>query len=149
MYSSRTATPKPASASTPSNPTKPVSTASVTLTRIGWSDIGNPTRRMSTNSRRSKRTPRNAKVTAVRPDASHEKSALADAANDVTVAMPAPATPSGGTGPAEHEDRHQRDVQELGGDVDDRNHPGLPRAAHHAGQRAEHPIGERAGEDRI
>ena len=54
---------------------------------------------MSTNSRRSKRTPRNAKVTAVRPDASHQKSALADAANDVTVAMPAPATPSGGTGP--------------------------------------------------
>jgi hypothetical protein len=66
---------------------------------MGWSDIGAPTRRISMNSRRSRRRPRSVSWIAVRPEAMYQNRIALDAANDVTVAIPAPATPSGGSGP--------------------------------------------------
>src|SRR5215469_14195448 len=125
------ATPNPASCTAPKAPTKPVSVASARLLRMGCSDSGAPTRRISMNSRRSRRIPRSVSWIAVRPEATYQDRIALDAVNEVTVAMPAPAMPS------------------FGRDIDQRQHGGLAGAAHHAGQRAEQPIGERAGEDRI
>src|SRR5207247_3749061 len=84
------ATPKPASCAAPKAPTKLVSKASARLLRMGCSDIGAPTRRISTNSRRSRRMPRSVGLIAVRPEAIYQARIALDAANDATVAMPAP-----------------------------------------------------------
>ena len=51
------------------------------------------------NSRRSRRIPRSVSWIAVRPAATYQNRIALDAVNDVTVAMPAPAMPSGGRGP--------------------------------------------------
>ena len=50
---------------------------------------------------------------------------------------------------AEHQRGHQQHVQDFRGDIDDREHGRLPGAAHDARQRAQDPVGQRAGEDRV
>src|SRR4051812_35730024 len=97
-YSSRTETPKPASAAGPSVPTNAVNVASARLFRTGCSDIGAPTRRISVNNRRSKRNARHDSETTVRPDAMYQARTAVEAVNDVTVARPAPVIPSAGIG---------------------------------------------------
>ena len=50
---------------------------------------------------------------------------------------------------AEDERRHQRDMQDLGADIDVGEDGDLSGCPHHARERAEQPVGERAGEDHV
>ena len=64
-----------------------------------YGGIGAPTRRISTKSLRLSRTPLSVNRTAVRPETRYQANTTLATANDVSVATPAPAMPSGGSGP--------------------------------------------------
>ena len=49
----------------------------------------------------------------------------------------------------EDEGRHQPDMQDLGADIDVGEDGDLSGCPHHARERAEQPVGERAGEDHV
>ena len=69
------------------------------LFRIGCSDSGTPVLRISANNRRSRRTPPSDSRIGVLPLHRYANRKADEAVKAMTVAMPAPAMPSDGTGP--------------------------------------------------
>ncbi len=99
MYSSRAATPYPASAAVPKLPTKAVATAIDALLTIGLIDAGTPTRRMSRTSGACSRQGDRFKAAAASRRSRCAASSSAAAPLAMSRLIAAPGTPRPGIGP--------------------------------------------------
>ena len=148
-YSRRAAMPKPASARRPKRADKAGEHRERKIVEDRLQRHRGADAQDFDEQRRLSRTSRNDSLMAVRPDAMYQASAALDALNDTTVAMPAPVIRAAAA--ARYRTSAPAPARCAGPrpQVDHGQNGGVARAAHDARQCAEHPVGDRTGEERV